>query len=310
MHEIPWKGKVIRMNKMTVAVLAAVVLGAASLLWVTLGGDPVPGKTSERTRKSLIRDAAGNGGSAKKSSTKKVSARQPGTKREESRAKDKAAFRRASVVDNYSPADRKLADAVQSALDDDNFERTRKAVAKAMESENPDVRQEAVNALGWFGDKALVELTRAMADKNADVAELARSHVENTLMGMEDDDRAVVLAGEYVNLFAEDEEAVTMFAGVLSAAGTRITDPDDASSAEDVAKAKGNRAGIVDIVDEMIGKGGKLAEKGRELYEEIVGEEWTDRATADKWANDIEEPQQEESEQEEADSESAGSPEN
>ena len=55
----------------------------------------------------------------------------------------------------------------------------------------------------------------------------------------------------------------------------------------------------------MIGKGGKLAEKGRELYEEITGDEWTDRATADKWANDIEEP-----EPEEADSEAAESSEN
>ena len=291
------------MNKMTVAVLAAVALGAAALLWMTLGGDPLSEKTSERTRKSLIRDAAGNGGSARKSSSKNVSARQSGMKREERRVKDKAAFRRASIVDNYSPEDRKLADAVQSALDDDNFEQARKAVAKAMESENPDVRQEAVNALGWFGDKALVDLTRAMADKNADVAESARSHVENALMGMEDDDRAVVLAGEYVNLFAEDEEAVTMFAGVLSAAGTRITDPDDSSSTEDVARAKGNRAGIVDIVAEMIGKGGKLEEKGRELYEEITGDAWTDRATADIWANDIEEPQEEEPEQEEAESE-------
>ena len=96
---------------------------------------------------------------------------------------------------------------------------------------------------------------------------------------------------EYLSLFAEDEEAVTMFAGVLSSAGMRIIDPDDSDSAADVAKAKGNRAGIVDIVAEMIDKGGKLAEKGRELYEEIVGEEWAGREAADAWANDIEEPE-------------------
>lgn len=281
-------------NKITIVILALAALVVGALLWVTLGRDPVPERKPARAKKSLIQDAA-----PAKKSVKKDAAKAKPTKaaaQKEKRKKDKKAFRRTPVVDTYSPADRKLADAVQSALDDDNLEQTRKAALAAMKSENPDVRQEAVDALGWFDDKALVDLTKAMADKNADVAELARSHVENALMGMEDDDRAFVLASEYVKLFAEDEEAVTMFAGVLSSAGSRIIDPDDSDSAADVATAKGNRAGIVDIVAEMIDKGGKLAEKGRELYEEITGDKWADRATADKWANDIEEPEQEEAE--------------
>lgn len=287
-------------NKITIVILALVALVVGALLWVTLGGDPVPERKPARAKKTLIQDAAPAKKSAKKDAAKakpeKIAAQKG------KRQKDKKTFRRTPVVDTYSPADRKLADAVQSALDDDNFEQTRKAALAAMKSENPEVRQEAVDALGWFGDKALVDLTKAMADKDPDVAEAARGQVENALMGLEDDDRAVVLAGEYVNLFAEDEEAVTMFAGVLSSAGSRIIDPDDSDSAADVAKAKGNRAGIVDIVAEMIGKGGKLAEKGRELYEEIAGDEWTDRAAADKWANDIEEPQSEEAESESAES--------
>lgn len=276
-------------NKITIVILALAALVVAALLWVTLGGDPVPERKPVRAKKALIQDAAPAKKSAKKNAAKAKPAKVAAQK--EKRKKDKKAFRRTPVVDTYSPADRKLADAVQAALDDDNFEQTREAAAEAMKSDNPEVRQEAVDALGWFEDKALVDLTKAMADKNADVAESARSHVENALMGMEDDDRAFVLAAEYVKLFDGDDEAVTMFTGVLSSAGSRIIDPDDSDSVEDVAKAKGNRAGIVDIVDEMIGKGGKLAEKGRELYEEIAGDEWTDRATADKWANDIEEPE-------------------
>ena len=287
-------------NKITIVILALAALVVGALLWVTLGRDPVPERKPARAKKSLIQDAA-----PEKKSVKKAAAKAKPTKavaQKEKRKKGKKAFRRTPVVDTYSPEDRKLADAVQAALDDDNLEQVRKNAAEAMKSENPDVRQEAVDALGWFEDKALVDLTKAMADKNAAVAESARSHVENALMGMEDDDRAFVLASEYVKMFAEDEEAVTMFAGVLSSAGSRIIDPDDSDSAADVAKAKGNRAGIVDIVAEMIGKGGKLAEKGRELYEEIAGDEWTDRAAADKWANDIEEPQSEEAESESAES--------
>lgn len=287
-------------NKITIVILALAALVVGALFWVTLGGDPVPERKPARAKKTLIQDAAPAKKSAKKDAAKakpeKIAAQKG------KRQKDKKTFRRSPVVDDYSPEDRKLADAVQAALDDDNFEQTRKAALAAMKSENPEVRQEAVDALGWFDDKALVDLTKAMADKDADVAESARSHVEDALMGMEDDDRAFVLAAEYVKLFDGDDEAVTMFTGVLSSAGSRIIDPDDSDSAADVAKAKGNRAGIVDIVDEMIGKGGKLAEKGRELYEEITGDEWTDRATADKWANDIEEPEPEEADSEAAES--------
>lgn len=279
------------MKKIPMVVLVIVALAVAALLWMLHGQDPASEGNQTTAKSSLIQDAASAKKSLRKNAAKAKTAKAMAQKGPAQ--KDKRAFRRMPVADNYSPEDRKLADAVQAALDDDDLEQARKAVAEAMKSENPEVRQEAVDALGWFGDKALVDLTKAISDKDENVAESARSHVEDALMGIEDDDRAFVLAAEYLKLFAEDENAVTMFAGVLSSAGSRIIDPDDADSAEDVAKAKGNRAGIVDVVAEMIGKGGKLAEKGRELYEEIVGEEWTDRAAAEKWANDIEDPQSE-----------------
>ena len=294
-------------NKMAVVVLAVAALAVAALLWVSLSGDPVPERKRAHAKKSLVQDAVPGKKSVRKNKPLKMSAK--GLAQKGDRKKGKRPVRRMPAVDAYSPADRKLADAVQSALDDENLEQTRKAAGEAMRSVNPDVRQEAVDALGWFDDKALVDLTKAMSDKDRGVAESARGHVENALMGMEDDDRAFVLAAEYVKLFAEDEEAVTMFTGVLSSTGSRIIDPDDSDSAEDVEKAKGNRAGIVDIVEEMIRKGGKLAEKGHELYEDITGDKWTDRAAADAWANDIEEPKQEEPEREDQESEEPASPE-
>ena len=277
--------------KNLIVIVALAAAGIVALLWFAFGGGsnaPQRDASSRERQKKLIADA----GRGPKDRGDKAKGFPDNAKVGKAAKRGRDAFKRkAAFVDTYSPKDRKLADAVQAALDDENLEQVRKNAAEAMKSENPDVRQEAVDALGWFEDKALVDLTRAMADKNAAVAESARSHVENALMGMEDDDRAFVLASEYVKMFAGDDEAVTMFSGVLSSAGSRIIDPDDPDSAEDVAKAKGNRAGIVDIVAEMIGKGGKSEEKGREIYEEIVGEKWTDRATADAWAEDIEEPE-------------------
>lgn len=269
------------------AVLAVAVVAILTVfaLWRTSSSSALEEETHVAKSRGKIADVRKSG----KKSSKKMSAAEKQNRAAERAARiAKETERRRKLLENLSAADRRLVESVQKALDEEDFEATQEAVVRAMKSEDPAVRAEAVDALGWFGDKALVDLTKAMADKDPDVAETARGQVENALMGMEDDDRAVVLAGEYVNLFAEDEEAVTMFAGVLSSAATRIIDPDDDESDEDVAKAKGNRAGIVDIVSEMIGKGGKLAEKGRELYEEISGEEWTDREAANKWADDIE----------------------
>ena len=270
------------MNKTTIVGVLIAVIAFVALTWVLFDEPAELEHPRISERKSQI-----DGVSVPKDTKKVLS------KKADRKTVEKKKRVRMIAADDYSPEDRKLADAVQAALDDEDFERTRVAALAALKSENPDVRQEAVDALGWFDDKALVDLTKVLADANKDVADSARSHIENALLGMEDDDRAFALAAEFIKLYPEDEDSRTMFAGVLSSAGGAIIDPEDADSAHDVAYAKGNRASIAAIVSEMIEMGGGMAKEAKEVYENITGDEWTGRAAADVWANDIEEPEQE-----------------
>ena len=78
-----------------------------------------------------------------------------------------------SMFAHFSEEDKKLAEVVQEALDADDADKTIKAATKLMNSSNPEARSHAVDALGWFGLKALPELTMLMGDSNEDVAQNA-----------------------------------------------------------------------------------------------------------------------------------------
>ena len=198
--------------------------------------------------------------------------------------------RRGTPPPEYTPEEQRLSDAVQSALDADDFEQVVKSAREALKSSREEVRQEAVDALSWFGEKALVELTKAMSDKSAAVAESARTEIETVLTGMDDQEQAFVFAATYLGALGENADAATMLSGVMSSAGMQLVDPDDPDSAEDVAKAKSNRIGIVEQLEELMKAGGSTAASAREIYESISGEEWSGSKAAMKWADDIEEP--------------------
>ena len=176
-------------------------------------------------------------------------------------------------------------------MDDDDFEQVVESARDALKSKREEVRQEAVDALGWFGEKALTELTKAMLDKSESVADSARSHVEVALTGMADQEQAFVFAATYLGTFGENEDAATMLSGVMSSAGIQLIDPEDPDSSEDVEMAKSNRMGIVEHLEDLMKAGESTAAVAKEIYESISGEEWSDSAAAMKWANDIAEPE-------------------
>jgi len=211
-----------------------------------------------------------------------------------SQAEKKKRPRRIFVEENLSPEDRVRITDVQTALDAEDFDQARAAAERAMQSENPEVRSEAVEALGWFGDKALVDLTKAMTDKNSEVADVARGQVEQALMGMDDMHRAFALAATYTESFCADKEAVVMFLGVMGSTGVQLADPDDPDSLEDVMKARAQRADVVTAISLLVEQGGDIAQEARETYELISSEEWKDLSAAEHWASDIPDPEGEE----------------
>lgn len=290
------KTKIVGIGVGVVAVAAAVVLGLA---YGRKPAEPVE-EPAENVRQEVKTAPVKEAPKARPARAKRTNEGKDGKKR---RAKDFLAQRRAAV-DTRSPADRELADRVQEALDAEDLKQTKALAAEALKSKNQEVRLDAVDALGWFGDKALLDLTRLMADKDREVAERARDHVETALMGMEDDDMAFATAASFLEVYGDDREASTMLFGILSSAGGQIVDPEDSTSVEQVKKALGNRVGIVELLAGLIEKGGETAASAKESYELITGEEWKGRAAADVWAADIEMPESEEEPEEDAEAES------
>lgn len=74
---------------------------------------------------------------------------------------------------SLSPDERKIAERIQGAVDDDDYKRLLPAIEAAAKSANAALREKAVEALSWFGKQALPELTLFMADPNEDIRSAA-----------------------------------------------------------------------------------------------------------------------------------------
>lgn len=185
-----------------------------------------------------------------------------------------------------SPADRKTAVSLQTALDADDFSAVRAAALKAMASSDPKLRKQAVDALAWFGAKALPELTSLLADADEDVASAALDAAATALSDMEDPKTQFDAAASYMTILASNSDAVDAFATTLSSAADAICIPEDDDNPKDVAKAAANRNLVVSTFGKMIATGGKLAEETKEAYSFVTGHDWVSQQEANLWAKD------------------------
>lgn len=171
---------------------------------------------------------------------------------------------------HMKPADRKLAMAVQEALDMGDFAAVSAAVRKALKSADPEVRENAVEALGWFGAEALPELTPILADKNDDVADAAASHWQLALSEIEEDSVRVKIAESAMPLIY-NRTALEMIV-------SEITGQSD------------NLKIVQSLVNLMDCDNPLAADVAKEEYESLTGEAWTGIDTAEAWLQENYEP--------------------
>lgn len=287
------------MKKVAWAAVPAIVLAGAAAWFLMRGAEPVaePAKTdaTEKAGKVAIGDFK-----AKRAKKGPAAARERKAKRQKpaitaaKSTKDQTGRRQrirpdltgSNMFADFKPEDRKLVEAVQAALDDNNFEGVKAAVRRACESSDPEVRKHAVEALSWFGSKALPEITGLMADSNPEVAEAALEAAEQALSDMEDTWERFSSAAAYMRTFASNEDAISAFAGEMTSAANELIEPEDPDLPADVAKARQGREAVVSTLADMIEGGGKLAEEARDAYSFITGEDWISREEAAKWAAD------------------------
>lgn len=165
--------------------------------------------------------------------------------------------------DKRTPTEKALAERIEKALDDEDFQLAVSCSEEAQSCAVTAIRQSMVETLGWFGEKALPELTPFLADDDEDVRESAKNEwimalsslnddgekiraVELALHVLRDEDALEEISGEYIGV--DEKLAVESLARIISAGG----------SAEGVAKAK-------------------------ETYEFVTGNEWSGVEAAERW---------------------------
>ena len=195
--------------------------------------------------------------------------------------REKPNRKRMSSEHPYSPADQRLSDAIQDALEKEDFDAVAAAAEKALKSPNPDVRRDAVDALGWLGEKALAELTIWMADADEDVAQAAMDHWEEGVSEIEDANERLQTSLFALNTLT-DKDALTMIGGQFANAATELGDEE-----EDETRASQKRTEVVQVLVDMI-EGGKTAhaEAAREIYEDVTGNKWISVEEAEKYLRD------------------------
>lgn len=174
--------------------------------------------------------------------------------------------------------DRQTLISMQEALDDDNFNKVMQSAKDAMKSSEPAVRSKAVEALSWFGQRALPELTALMADSDSDVAEEARSAAESAVMGIDDSSMKFETALAYTQAFKGNEEGMAMFIGTFALAANDLM-----AESENDPEVCGK---VIDAVSSLIALGGKCGKEATERYTEITGYDWAGEEEARKWAAD------------------------
>lgn len=241
---------------------AAVVSAAAGFFFALRGGADAPpspkasaAKEPSKLARRQIPDAV------------RPRAKQPVAERKVERVRR----RFADPTESFSKKDRALYNAVQDALDAEDYERTRTAAEEACRSANPAVRLQAVDALSWFGEKALADLTPLMADKNEDVAQAAANAWEMALVDVEDN-AFKFMASQMAMKAIRDSQTLVSIGAQFVATATEMID-----SATDEKAAKAVREQAVQTLSEIIRDADPKslrADAAKDLYEDLTGREW------------------------------------
>ena len=199
--------------------------------------------------------------------------RRPAVQSASRKPKPVPAFVEDDVDDRRTPAEKALAERIEKALDDENFELAVSCAEEAQKCGDSEIRQSMVDTLGWFGEKALPELTPFLADPDEDVRESAMNEWTMALSSIEDD-------GVKIN-------TVELAMGVLK----------DEDALEDISNeyiGVDEKLAVESLARIIDGGGSKEGiEKAKETYEFVTGDEWTDVAGAERWIAEEYEPPEE-----------------
>ena len=177
--------------------------------------------------------------------------------------KPKLSFSEDDDDDGFTAEERELSKRIEAALDDEDLARAVECAKDALSCTNSEIRQAMVDTLGWFGVKALPELTPFLADPDEDVRDSAMNEWSMAVSEI-DDDREKLGVVELAMHVLNDEDALDDISGEYIGADEKIA----VESLLRIIESGGSEKGI---------------EKAKETYEFVTGDEFTNRAAAEKW---------------------------
>ena len=232
-------------------------------------------------------DAAGSEGPTKANATRRaIIGRQSRTladmkeqraaaqsKRKEPIAKAKVPREKVPLPDDFSPQERHDIEAMDDALDQEDFAAVAAACEAFQSSTNPAVRLRVVESLGWFGEQALPEITPYLADPDEDVRDSALQQWESGVGEMEDNEKKGGLIEATMGLL-KDREMLDEIAFHLNELPELMA---------------------VDIQVALInGDNPEAAAAAKEAYEFTTGEEYVSVDAAQKWVDENVDPDDDE----------------
>lgn len=165
--------------------------------------------------------------------------------------------------DGRSPEEKALAERIDNALDGEDIAAAIACADEALRCGNVEIRQSMVSALGWFGEKALPELTPFLADTDEDVRESAMNEWTVALSAIDDDQEKIGVVELAMGVLSDEdalEEISTEYIGV-----------DEKLAVESLSRiisAGRSEAGVA---------------KAKETYEFVTGDEWVSIEDAARW---------------------------
>ena len=274
-----------------IAALAAVLIAAAAAYFVVGRGSgdgsaqsqgEVAKKKSRRAylvqkdaEKSAVKPYAGRGASQ---------AAAAGTTRTKKKDKKKIAAKFAKGESDglyhdengnpYPEEDQEIMSAAAAAIENDDFAAAVALAPAALASDNKELREMVVDALGWFGSDSIAELLPFLADPDEEIADDAMSQWLDALQDIEDD-------GEK--------------AGIIEMTLKAMKDRD---AMEDVANELIgiDELAAIQVIVNIIDQGGLPAEVVKESYDFITGDEWAGIDQAEDWLQENYDPPDEDDE--------------
>lgn len=239
-----------------VAVVAGGIAVIAAILWFALSPVEV---------KKLPPDSASGAEKAERKRPKAVDVvRTASTNRSARAVAGKRVKTDAPSVDSWLESlpeqHRKLAKGISDASDSENIEDLKKLLDDAKKCPNVEVRQRMVEALGWFGKDALVELTGFLNDPNKEVAKTAFNAWDLSVDMLDDESTRVSIARNAMCALTDKDSLVSVAAKL--------------EAAEDKQKS-------IEAIADIVESGNPAAaDAAKDAYMFITGEAWSSPAQA------------------------------